>query len=55
MYSTVVHCSACTKDEILEFSRNVVLLSSSSEFYQQIFARPFSKMPVQVTGGRASG
>ena len=54
-YNTVVHCSACTKDEILEFGRNLVLLSSSSEFCQQIFARPLSKMPVQMTGGWASG
>ena len=27
------------------------LLSSSSEFCQQIFACPLSKMPVQMTGG----
>ena len=48
------YCSACAKDEILEFGRNLVLLSSSSEFCQQIFARPLSKTPVQMTGGRAS-
>ena len=54
MYSTVVHCSACTKDETLEFGRNLFLLSSSSEFCQQIFGRPLSKTPVQMMGGRAS-
>ena len=33
----------------------VIQFCYRSEFCQQIFARPLSKMPVQMTGGRASG
>ena len=44
---TVVHCSACTKDEILEFGRNLVL---STNFCPSTF-----KNTCPNEGGWASG